>query len=358
MLFYQSTINILQPLKMTTIENIIKKVMSNQHQEVDKIENLKLFIPYVFDTVSKEQMKEIFTEKVKYGKLKTIDFVAKVDKNKLNYNSAYIYFDFWFPTAENARIQAQIKQYTKSQNKLESYKLNYDSHSHWIVLENTSPTTTKQERTSSIGLKTAPAPAPAPMTKQERKPTIDLKTETNKTVQAPVPVPTKAPVPPPPTPPTMKRPVPAPTTPPVTPPPPTPPAMKRPTLLPRPVLVRQTNLHEKSIMDGQLDNINLLKPKNFVSIDDIIAEEIYYEQLGLPSIAQLQIQRAIIQEDYINMDAITDEMDEAEAWNEYIEEIEEQCDFCEDNQDGEDIAIDYNYVRMLERELFNLRNKM
>jgi len=323
---------------MTTIETIIKKVMSNQHQEV---ENLKLFIPYVFDTVSKEQMKEIFTEKVKYGKLKTIDFVAKVDKNKLNYNSAYIYFDFWFPTAENARIQAQIKQYTKSQNKLESYKLNYDSHSHWIVLENTSPTTTRQERPSLIGLKT----------EMETKMTVSARPP-----PPPTPPPMKRPVtpatPPPPTPPTMKRPA-TPTTPP--PPPPTTPTT--PALLPRPVLARQLNLHDKLIIGDQMNNISL-KPKNIVSIDDIIAEEIYYEQLGLPSIAQLQIQRTIIQQDYINMDAITEEMDEAEAWNEYIEEIEEQCDFCEDNQDVEDIAIDYNYVRMLERELFNLRNTM
>jgi len=302
---------------MTTIETIIKKVMSNQHQEV---ENLKLFIPYVFDTVSKEQMKEIFTENVKYGKLKTIDFVAKVDKNKLNYNSAYIYFDFWFSTAENARIQAQIKQYTKSQNKLESYKLNYDSHSHWIVLENTSPTTTRQERRPAlIGLKT--------------------EMETKKTVSARPPPPMKRPVTPAPPPPST-----TPTT---------------PALLPRPVLARQLNLHDKLIIGDQMDNISL-KPKNIVSIDDIIAEEIYYEQLGLPSIAiaQLQIQRTIIQQDYINMDEITEEMDEAEAWNEYIEEIKEQCDFCEDNQDVEDITIDYNYVRMLERELFNLRNTM
>ena len=130
-----------------------KKHKEKKQSEEEQQKGINLYIPYVFDNVSKETMREKLT---RFGKIKAIDFVAKVDKKNINYNSAYIYFDSWYLTAENNKIQAQIKQYTKSQNKLQSFKMKYDGHLHWILLENTSPSAyPKQERKVVINLNEA-----------------------------------------------------------------------------------------------------------------------------------------------------------------------------------------------------------
>ena len=63
------------------------------------------------------------------------------------------------------------------------------------------------------------------------------------------------------------------------------------------------------------------------------------------------------------MDEITEAMDEEDAWSEYLEQVQEECDFCEDHQgDGlveekeiDEEHVDYAYVKMLELELANLR---
>ena len=50
-------------------------------------------------------------------------------------------------------------------------------------------------------------------------------------------------------------------------------------------------------------------------------------------------------------------IDEADAWAEYLEQIEKECDFCEDNgvttQETKETftSVDYSYVKMLECEL-------
>ena len=172
LLFLPNTIITLltRTFKMTTIQKMMKQVaeqekkqqqqakQQEQEQQKDTIENLHLYIPYAFDNVSKEQMRENLSG---FGKIKVIDFVAKLDKKNMNYNSAYIYFECWYPTLENKKIQAQIRQYTKSQNKSHSFKLNYDGNLHWIILENTSPSThPKQDRKAMIDLKT-PAQEPS-----------------------------------------------------------------------------------------------------------------------------------------------------------------------------------------------------
>ena len=61
---------------MTTIQKIMKFVEQQQKQK-GTIENLSLYIPYAFDNVSKEMMREKLNG---LGKIKVIDFVAKVDK--------------------------------------------------------------------------------------------------------------------------------------------------------------------------------------------------------------------------------------------------------------------------------------
>ena len=69
--------------------------------------------------------------------------------------------------------------------------------------------------------------------------------------------------------------------------------------------------------------------------------------------------------EHYEMDQITEAMDEEDAWSEYLEQVQEECDFCEDHQgdglveekekDIDEERVDYAYVKMLELELANLR---
>jgi hypothetical protein len=62
------------------------------------------------------------------------------------------------------------------------------------------------------------------------------------------------------------------------------------------------------------------------------------------------------------MDEITEAIDEEDAWSQHLEQIEQECDFCEDiagdQEQGtqETFNVDYEYVKMLELELAKLRN--
>jgi hypothetical protein len=340
---------------MTTIQKIMKFVEQQQKQK-GTIENLNLYIPYAFDNVSKEMMREKLNG---LGKIKGIDFVAKQDKKNINYNSAYIYFDSWYPTAENKKIQSQIKDYTKSQNKLQSFKFNYDGTLHWILLENTSPSAhPKEERKVMLNVKTPAEPRPRPPAPRAE-------------------------------------------------PPPTP----RPPAEPRPRAVAPT---QEQIMSQLLPLTTLplttarTTNKKIVSIDEVIESTKTHPQgIQLDRLFQAELERkyALVEtmrlqeeqeqqaqqeqqahQEYIQevynyyymmecdeMDQITEAIDEeaddkegaidkvvdeeADAWAEYLEQIEEECDFCEDNgvtaqETKESFAsVDYSYVKMLECEL-------
>ena len=363
---------------MTTIQKIMKLVqeqekkqkVKKQEEEQKKgtIENLQLYIPYAFDNVSKEMMREKLSG---FGKIKVIDFVAKQDKKDINYNSAYVYFDCWYPTPENKKIQAQIKDYTKSQNKLQSFKFNYDGTLHWVLLENTSPSAhPKQERKVMIDLNEA--------TLHHDRTKVGLNEATLHHDRTKVGLKTPG--------------VPAP---PTTPAPPRPPA-PRPEQIMSQLLplttTRSTNkkivsideviesqkAHPQGIQLDRLFQADL--ERKYALVETMRLQEEQEQQAQQEEQAQ-QAHQEYIQEVYNyyymmecdEMDQITEAIDEeaddkegaideavdeeADAWAEYLEQIEEECDFCEDNgvtaqETKESFAsVDYSYVRMLECEL-------
>ena len=324
---------------MTTIQKIMKFVEQQQKQK-GTIENLSLYIPYAFDNVSKEMMREKLNG---LGKIKAIDFVAKQDKKDINYNSAYVYFDCWYPTAENKKIQAQIKDYTKSQNKLQSFKFNYDGTLHWVLLENTSPSAhPKQGRKVTIdlneatlhhdrtkfGLKTpgvpAPAPAPAPAPPKQMMtelfPPLTTTRSTNKKIIVSIDE-----------------------------------------------VIESQKAHPQGIQLDRLFEADLERKYALVETMRLQEEQEQQEQYAQQA---HQAHQEYIQEVYNyyymmecdEMDQITEAIDEvvdeeADAWAEYLEQIEEECDFCEDNgvttQETKETftSVDYSYVKMLECEL-------
>ena len=323
---------------MTTIQKIMKFVEQQQKQK-GTIENLNLYIPYAFDNVSKEMMREKLNG---LGKIKGIDFVAKQDKKNINYNSAYVYFDSWYPTAENKKIQSQIKDYTKSQNKLQSFKFNYDGTLHWILLENTSPSAhPKEERKVMLNVKTPGVAPPAePRPRAEPPPTQEqimsqlLPLTTART--------------------TNKK------------------------IVSIDEVIESQKAHPQGI---QLDRLFQAELERKYALVETMRLQEEQEQQAQQAEQEQQAHQEYIQEVYNyyymmecdEMDQITEAIDEeaddkegaideavdeeADAWAEYLEQIEEECDFCEDNgvtaqETKESFAsVDYSYVRMLECEL-------
>jgi len=352
---------------MTTIQKMMKQVEQQEKKQQEKhrqeeqergtIDNLNLYIPHVRDDVSKELMRENL---LRFGKIKVIDFVAKLDKNNRNYNSAYVYFDSWIPTPENKQIQARIKQYTKTQNKMQSFKLNYDGNLHWILLENTSPAPkSKQERKVVIDLKTpitASAPATAPVTAPVKKTlTIDdynvSMTEKEVSEWHKFGDELRA----------KKR-------------------------LQEEAAEKRFIEQEKKFSDEADQLLTRAKPEDQELQQEEVQEEYQEQEEVQEDQEQEEVQEDQEQEEYQeyyqsqmtqafyqyyywmtmeqrDMDEITTAMDEDDAWDAYLEQINEECDFCEntlgrdehEEQDGITTAVDYGYVERLEHELTKVR---
>ena len=348
LLFLPDTIiNLLnRTFKMTTIQKMMKQVaeqekkqqaqaqqqeQAKQEKQKETIENLHLYIPYAFDNVSKEQMRENLSG---FGKIKVIDFVAKLDKKNMNYNSAYIYFDCWYPTLENKKIQAQIRQYTKSQNKSHSFKLNYDGNLHWIILENTSPSAhPKQERKPMIDLKTQEQ---EPVKQEFKEVSIDEinaeKYESTNTLSQ----------------------------------------NKRDEIM---IKFNEMKMQEKITDDGRLSmrqrrieemmRINHHEQEQEQNQEEEQEQEQEEDQEQPSQMTQaFYYYYYMMQIEQREMDEITDAIDEEDAWSRHLEQIEQECDFCEDiagdpekeKEQEETFNVDYEYVQMLELELAKLRN--
>ena len=324
-----------------------QQAQAKQQKQKDTIENLHLYIPYAFDNVSKEQMRENLSG---FGKIKVIDFVAKLDKKNMNYNSAYIYFECWYPTLENKKIQAQIRQYTKSQNKSHSFKLNYDGNLHWIILENTSPSAhPKQDRKAMIDLKTEQEPM-----KQEPAKQVSIDDINTEKYEASAPLRNFDE--------TMIK------------------EMFHEMNYEK--IKVSTNEQEPNTDDGRL-SMRQRRIEELMRINEHEQqfqnqeqkqeqehqeqehqeqyEEEQYEEEQQPS----QMTQAfyyyyyMMQIEQREMDEITEAIDEEDAWSQHLEQIEQECDFCEDvageQEQEETFNVDYEYVKMLELELAKIR---
>jgi len=92
------------------------------------LQNISLFIPRVFENITKERIVDIFENKMYIGKINHVDIVAV---NEKNYNRVFIHFDYWFPTSNSYDIQKSLIIDNE-----ESTKLYYDNLWYWLILEN------------------------------------------------------------------------------------------------------------------------------------------------------------------------------------------------------------------------------
>jgi len=93
------------------------------------INNISLYIPLVFHTITQEEMIQIFSDK-KIGKVVHIDFVKNEKKNL--FKAAYIHFENWFDLPQAHQLQQNVL------NGLEARIVYTDAGRYWIVLKNTS----------------------------------------------------------------------------------------------------------------------------------------------------------------------------------------------------------------------------
>ena len=90
--------------------------------------NMSLFVPHVFPNFTKEYVSAAFST---IGVVERVDFVAKLDRNRKQYNAAYIHFSAWHNNSDAKHIQDDIQ--THGQTKM----FHDDSEYYWIVLPNT-----------------------------------------------------------------------------------------------------------------------------------------------------------------------------------------------------------------------------
>ena len=122
------------------------------------IANISLYIPHVFANYTKEDVAKVFEDQ-NIGKVKTIDFVAKMSKEGKLYNAAYIHFEEWYNTVATRNFQSNVRDATKEA------RLMYEEPWYWVVLENKARKHIPGERKPCIVLDqpTTPTPAPVPV---------------------------------------------------------------------------------------------------------------------------------------------------------------------------------------------------
>jgi len=92
--------------------------------------NLSLFIPRVFINFTANDIGAVF-EQLRIGKVRRVDLVLKVGKDRKKYNSAYIHFQHWYDnTAANNFCKRVLNPKTEA-------RIVYDDPWYWIVLPNT-----------------------------------------------------------------------------------------------------------------------------------------------------------------------------------------------------------------------------
>ena len=107
-----------------------------------------LYIPFVSADTTQKFISYIFERD--YGKVNHIDLVSKIGNNGVNYNSAYIHFDYMY---ENELIVKTLKSVIDHDdpNRMKNYGLVfYSDHSYWKVLKNRSKKVVSGDRREKI----------------------------------------------------------------------------------------------------------------------------------------------------------------------------------------------------------------
>lgn len=94
---------------------------------VQTVENISLFIPFVRENISKDFIGFYFN---KIGKVNNIDLILKIDNKGNQYQIAYIHFDNWFQNEYNINLQNNIK------NLENGVTIYYDDSNYWKLFMN------------------------------------------------------------------------------------------------------------------------------------------------------------------------------------------------------------------------------
>lgn len=225
----------------------------------DKMTNISLFIPYVFENYDKEYIANAFK---RVGEVSHIDLVEKIDHKDNFYHSVYIHFHQWHKTEFAKKFYQDVMDpSTKTQ-------LHHDGKWFWIVLPNFTKKQVPGQRKEIINLtpsvEEAPAPAMAP--KEETKWTTPVVPLSNKKTFAniargyePDPAPVPAPV-------KKQAPAPAPTQAPVVEAPPQ--SIKLPYIPYKEAELTQEELGEMAEMVEESEQFLEENDMNFVTVDE------------------------------------------------------------------------------------------
>ena len=109
------------------------------------IKNISLYIPHIFANYSKSDVVKVF-EDLSIGKVKSIDFISKMDKGGKPFNAAYIHFEYWFDNIAASNFQERVL------NPKKEARLMYEDPWFWLVLENTGRKIVSGDRKQCIDL--------------------------------------------------------------------------------------------------------------------------------------------------------------------------------------------------------------
>ena len=70
---------------------------------------MSLFIPYVDQNVTYDQMRYVFEQQERLGVIRHINFVKRIREDGVEYNMAYVYFDYWYNTKRTRDFQTSIQ---------------------------------------------------------------------------------------------------------------------------------------------------------------------------------------------------------------------------------------------------------
>jgi hypothetical protein len=92
---------------------------------------MSIYIPRVNKNISKNLIVDIF-EDLKYGKVKKVDLIEKMDKKGIIYYSAFIHLDYWYDNIASQNFQERIRNPNKEA------RIVYKEPMYWLCLENKS----------------------------------------------------------------------------------------------------------------------------------------------------------------------------------------------------------------------------
>ena len=116
---------------MSQISDITMSPRGPIRRDNNNYNNISLFIAHVFPNYSPADVAAVF-ERLRIGKVRSVDFVTKWDRYGRSYFAAYIHFQHWFDNIAARNFQARVL------NPKQEARIVYDDPWHWIVLPYTS----------------------------------------------------------------------------------------------------------------------------------------------------------------------------------------------------------------------------